>query len=176
VLLLSVVLTAVAPGCGNSAPTPPPVADARPPVPQAGWVVDTAHVLTDSERQRLSTMLADYHQETHHQIVVLTIPTLSGESIESYSMRVVEAWRPGYKGVNNGILVTLALKEHRVRIELGTGMEHYISDVRAKHIIDETMSPAFANREFFRGLEAGLQQLMGDARAFIVTPEDLHGS
>jgi uncharacterized protein len=88
-------------------------------------------------------LLADYHRETHQQLVVLTIPTLSGEPLETYSLRVANTWGLGYKGFDNGILVLLALQERKVRIELGKGMERYISDAQAGSIIEESMVPAF---------------------------------
>ena len=68
-------------------------------------------------------MLARYEHETSHQIVVLTLPTLQQENIEAYSLRVARAWGIGHKGLDNGILVTVALKERQVRIALGKGFE-----------------------------------------------------
>jgi len=140
-----------------------------------GWVNDTANVLSEPDRRRLSDKLSHYHEETFHQLVVLIVPTLSGESIETFSFRVANSWGVGYKGLNNGILVTLAMKEREVRIELGKGMERYISDVKAKSIVDSSMTPAFAKGDFAGGLEHGLDQLMEEARRFVVKATDLPG-
>lgn len=137
-------------------------------------VTDTAGVLTSAERKRLSKLLADYEDETHHQLAVLTIATLSGEPLETYSRTVANTWGLGYRGVDNGILIVLAMKEHKVRIELGKGMERYISDAQAKAIIDDTMTSAFARGDFAGGLEQGLKRLMADARRFVVNPSELH--
>jgi uncharacterized protein len=159
--------------CANQASADPQSRSDSVPIPAlTGWVNDTAGVLTVSERQRLSSLLADYQREIHHQIAVLTIPNLSNESIETYSLRVASAWGLGYKGLDNGILVTLSMAEHRVRIELGKGMEHYISDPEAKAIIDEDMVPAFEKGSFAEGLELGLRRLMTDARRYVVNPGD----
>lgn len=144
------------------------------PVPQhEGWINDTANVLSVADRQRLSDILNQYHRETHHQLAVLTVPTLSGESIEAFSLRVANAWGLGYRRVDNGILVTLAMKERRVRIELGKDMERYISDATAQAIISTTMTRAFAKGDFAGGLEGGLNQLMEKARGFVVNASDL---
>jgi uncharacterized protein len=103
------------------------------------------------------------------------VPTLSGESIETFSSRVANSWGVGYKNLDNGILVTLAMKEQAVRIELGKGMERYISDAKAKSIIESSMTPAFAKGDFAGGLESGLDKLMQEARRFVVKATDLPG-
>jgi uncharacterized protein len=140
------------------------------PVPQLGGrVTDTAQVLSADDRASLSKLLADYERETHHQIAVLTIPTLGAEPIEAFSMRVADAWRLGLRGWNNGILVTLAIRERRCRIELGTGMERYIGDVAAKAVINEQMAPEFARQHYALGLRAGLLKLMELAQAYRIT-------
>lgn len=133
-----------------------------------GRVTDVAKVLSPQDRAKLSQILAAYEQETRHQYAVLIVPTLSGESIESFSLRVVNSWGLGRKGVDNGILVTLAMKEQMTRIELGLGMERYISDQRCAAIIDEAMIPEFRRGEFTAGIEAGLVELMRAGRAFVV--------
>jgi uncharacterized protein len=86
---------------------------------------------------------------------------------------VANAWGLGYRGVDNGILIMLAIKEHKVRIELGKGMQRYISDAEARSIIDNAMTPAFARGNFAGGLEQGIERLMADARRFVVSPEEL---
>ena len=82
------------------------------------------------------------------------------------SHRIFNAWGLGRKGINDGILVFLAMKEKRVRIALGTGMERYISNADAKEIIDTEMTPSFRKREFAEGLEQGLKRLMEEGRRF----------
>jgi uncharacterized protein len=134
---------------------------------QTGRVTDRAEVLTAEDKQLLTQMLADYENETTHQIAVVTVPTLSGESIEVVSLRIAKAWALGRKGVDNGILVVLAPAEHRVRIELGLGFERYISNAQAGEIIQTKMLPAFRENEYFRGLKRGLRELMRLGRAFV---------
>jgi uncharacterized protein len=134
-----------------------------------GRVNDTANVLSNSDRARLTDILSKYEQETHHQIAVLTIATLGDEPIETFSLRTFNAWGLGFKGVDNGILVTLAMKEKRVRIELGKGMQRFISDADANLIIDKEMTPAFSKGNFSTGLERGLERLMDEGRRFVVT-------
>jgi len=118
-------------------------------------------------------MLEGYEQETSHQLAVLVITTLSEESIDSFSLRVANVWGLGQKGLNNGILVTLAIKERRVRIALGFGMEKYITNAMAQSIINNAMVPAFRKGDYLGGLQAGLELLMKQGRQFVVTQDDL---
>jgi uncharacterized protein len=112
--------------------------------------------------------LQKYQQETHHQIAVLIIQRLSGEKIEAFSLRTANAWGLGNEGVNDGILVTIAMQERRARIELGKGMQPFISDADAKEIMDAEMTPRFARGDISGGIERGLDRLMEEGRRFVV--------
>lgn len=143
------------------------------PVPRLeGRVTDVAKVLSEADRKRLAGMLTSYERETSHQIAVLLVPNLSGENIESFSLRVANAWKLGQRGLDNGILVTLAMEEKLIRIELGAGMKKYISNAAAQSIIHDSMLPAFRKNDFAGGLHAGLQELMKQARKFVVSPAE----
>ena len=137
-------------------------------VPNLGWVNDSAGVLTRAQQQRLASTLEQYQQETHHQITILTIPSLDGETIERFSLRTANAWGLANKGFDDGILVTLAMKEHRVRIELGNGMQRFISDADAQKIIDTDMTPLFSKGDISGGLGRGINRLMERGRRFVV--------
>ncbi|HEY2684104.1 MAG TPA: TPM domain-containing protein [Steroidobacteraceae bacterium] len=84
-------------------------------------VNDYAQVLQPDVKKQLESSLARYEKETTHQIVILTVPSLKGEPIEAYSLRVLNAWGLGRRGIDNGVLVTLAPSDRRARIELGVG-------------------------------------------------------
>jgi uncharacterized protein len=143
-------------------------------VPQLeGRVTDTANVLPLADRDRLAQMLARYEQETTHQFAVLIVPNLSGESIESLSLRVANAWGLGQKGLNNGVLVTVAVEERQVRIEVGLGMEGYITHAMAQSAINTVIVPAFRQGNYAGGLQSGLERLMTEGRRFVVTPADM---
>jgi uncharacterized protein len=144
--------------------------------PLQGRITDTAHLLSTSEVASLTALLADYERQTRHQIVILTVPTTGGETIESFSLRVANSWRLGLAGWNDGILVALAAQDHRIRIELGTGMEQYISNATAQTIIDKAMVPAFRMGDFAGGLRAGLLPLMDEARKFQIRDPSLSAS
>jgi uncharacterized protein len=131
-----------------------------------GRVNDADNVLSIEDQERLAKLLENYEKETKHQIAVLIVPTLGDETIESFCLRVAKVWRLGRKGIDDGIVICLAMKEKRVRIELGIGMNRYISNAEAKEIIDLEMTPLFSKKDFAGGLERGLKRLMEEGRRF----------
>jgi uncharacterized protein len=92
--------------------------------------------------------------------VVLMVPTAAPETIEQFSMRVTEAWKPGRKGVDDGIIVLIARDDRQLRIEVGYGLEGAVNDATAHRIISEIMVPRLRDNDFFGALQAGLAQLM----------------
>src|SRR4029453_9917186 len=92
--------------------------------------------------------------------VVLTIPTLDGESAEEYAVRVFAAWKLGQKGKDNGGLVVVAPQDRRMRIEVGYGLEGTLPDVAASRIIRNVMTPAFKNGDFARGSADGVAAIV----------------
>ncbi len=132
-----------------------------------GRVNDYAAILTPGVRAELENRLKGYEAETTHQIAVLTIPTLGGERIEVFSLRVANAWHLGREHLDNGVLVTIAPSERRVRIEIGTGMNRYVSDDDAKAVIEE-MIPHFRVKDYDGGLRAGLDRLLDLCRRYRV--------
>jgi uncharacterized protein len=132
-----------------------------------GRVNDLAGVLSPADVGRISGMLEGYERGTTHQLAVLIVPTLAGEAMESFSGRVFDAWKLGRRGVDNGMLVTLAIAERAARIDLGSGFEPHISDAKAREIMNESMIPSFARGEFAQGIERGLERLMDEGRKLV---------
>ena len=135
-----------------------------------GHVNDYAGLLRPQAREQLESSLARYENETTHQIAILTVSSLRGESIDAFSLRVAKTWALGRKGLDNGVLVTVAPTERSVRIELGTGMNRYVTDSDAKRIIDEVMIPAFREGHYDIGLLQGIDRLLVACRAYKVQP------
>ena len=94
-----------------------------------GRVNDYAGMLSPATVQDLEQKLAALEQSDSTQIVVLTIPTLGGDALEDFSIRVAEAWRVGQKGVDNGIIFLIARQERKIRIEVGRGLEGKLTDL-----------------------------------------------
>ena len=123
-------------------------------------VTDLTATLSDAQRSALDSEL-QRDEEKGSQIAVLLVPTTQPEAIEQYSIRVVESWKLGKKGVDNGLLILVAKDDHKVRIEVGYGLEGVIPDAIAKRVIAETITPRFKQGDFAGGLSAGSRRLSG---------------
>jgi uncharacterized protein len=126
----------------------------------SGRVTDNAEVLNDATRRTLTDRLKAHEDRTGDQIVVLTVPSLEGESIEEYAVRVFEAWKLGRKGKDNGVLVIVAPKDRRMRIEVGYGLEGTLTDLAAGRIIRNVMTPRFKAGDYNAGIDAGVQAIL----------------
>ncbi len=122
----------------------------------SGRVVDQAGVLSTQARERLAAMLQAHERATGNQIVVLTVPTLGGESVEDYAVRVFEEWKLGSRDKDNGVLIVVVPQDRRVRIEVGYGLEGTLTDATASRIIRDLMTPRFREGNYDVGIEAGV--------------------
>jgi len=121
-----------------------------------GRVVDEARILSPAARDRIAEMSRAHEQATTNQVVVLTVPTLDGESVEDYADRVFRTWKIGQKGKDNGVLVIVAPQDRRMRIEVGYGLEGTLTDADAARIIRERMTPRFRANDFDGGVADGV--------------------
>jgi len=123
-------------------------------------VTDLVGVLSDSEIQIIEKKILDLEKEKGSQIAVLIIPTTGEESIEEYSMRVVEKWKLGRKGIDDGVLFLIATADRKMRIEVGYGLEGAIPDAKAKQILDDFVKPYFKQGNFYKGIDTGVDLLI----------------
>ena len=120
-----------------------------------GRVNDNAEILSENARILLSEKLKEHEDRTSNQVVVLTINSLQGESIEEYSNIVFNEWELGQKDKDNGILIVVVPNEKRMRIEVGYGLEGTMPDIIASRIIREIMTPRFREGDFDGGITEG---------------------
>ena len=125
-----------------------------------GRVVDTAEILKPETRKQLGEQLRQHEQKTTHQVAVLTVPTLDGESVEEYAVRVFEQWKLGQKGKDNGVLVLVVPQDRRMRIEVGYGLEGTLPDAIAARIIRNVMTPRFKDGDYDGGIVAGVNAIV----------------
>jgi uncharacterized protein len=105
-------------------------------------------------------VLKQHEDRTTDQIVVLTVPTIGGDSIEEYAGRVFAEWKLGQKGKDNGVLVVVAPKDRKMRIEVGYGLEGTLTDAMASRIIRNEMTPQFKSSNFDGGIESGVAAIV----------------
>lgn len=125
----------------------------------AGYVTDEAGLLSSDQIAALNRELADYERKTSNQIVVLTVKSLDGQDIESYSIAVAEAWKPGQKGKDNGAILLIAANERQARIEVGYGLEGVLTDARSSQIIRNVLVPRFRSGDEYGGIAAAVSAM-----------------
>lgn len=117
-------------------------------------VNDFAHLFPDYNKFQLENKLVAYNDSTSTQIVVVTVENLNGYAEDDYSLRLGRKWGVGQKGKNNGIIILISKEERAVNIELGYGIESYISDRDAKQMIEYIMIPKFRGGDYFGGVDS----------------------
>ncbi len=125
----------------------------------AARVNDLAGALSPAARDRIERKLRDLEGQTGAQVAVLVIPSLEGESLEAYSVRVVQTWKLGRKDVDDGVLFLVAKNDRKMRIEVGYGLEPRLTDVLSRAILDERVRPRFRVNDFDGGVEAGVDAI-----------------
>jgi uncharacterized protein len=128
--------------------------------PLRGRVNDYAGAMSQDQARSLESQLAQFEQETGHQVAVLTIPTLDGEDIEGFSIRVAENWKIGKKGFDNGVILVVAIKDRRLRLEVGYGLEGVLPDAIANTIISNYIVPSFRAQDYAGGIIAGIDAVL----------------
>ena len=152
-----------APGQQPPAPTEaalPTLPDGRLAVPPLARVTDAAGVLGPAGRDQLEAKLAAFEQAKGSQIAVVVVPSTQPEPISDFTNRVGDAWKIGRKGVGDGVLITVAVKDRRVWISVARALEGAIPDVVATRITRELMGPQFARGDFAGGINAGVDAVM----------------
>jgi uncharacterized protein len=128
--------------------------------PLTGRVVDQANVLSATEREKLTPKLADLEQKSGIQLVVATVSSLQDQDIEPYANELFRTWKLGEKAKNNGVLLLVAPKERRVRIEVGYGLEGTLTDALSKIIIANAIAPRFKVNDFDGGVARGVDDII----------------
>ena len=128
--------------------------------PLKARVTDLTGTLNDEQQRALEAKLAAFEQRRGSQIAVLLVPTTQPETIEEYSMRVVQQWRLGRNGVDDGALLLVAKDDRALRIEVGYGLEGTLPDVTARRIVDEAIVPRFRSGDFAGGVDTGVDLMV----------------
>ncbi|MES2988490.1 MAG: TPM domain-containing protein [Pseudomonadota bacterium] len=118
-------------------------------------MVDAAEIIPQTQEAKLAGQLASVEMHTKHQFVVVTVKSLDGHTVEDYSNRLGNFWGIGRKEFNDGVLLVVAPSEHKVRIEVGKGLEKVLRDEEAMAIINDAILPRFKAGNMADGILAG---------------------
>jgi len=166
VSLAAAVLLASAAGAQAQSPPPAP----------AHYFNDYAGVVAPDVAARLDQKLKAFDDQTSSQIVVAVFPELPSPSLEDFTVRAAQAWRVGRSKLSNGAVLFVFVKDRKMRIETGYGLEGALPDATAHRIIDERITPAFRNNDYAGGLEAGIDAMMAATRGeYTASPAPARG-
>ena len=138
-----------------------------------GRVVDQAGLLSATDRVALTESLANLEAKTTDQLVIVTLKSLQGTSVEDYGYQLGRRWQIGQKGKNNGALLIVAPTERKVRIEVGYGLEGTLTDALTRYIIETSILPRFKAGDFPGGIKLGAAQIV---QVLAGDPKDLKGA
>ncbi len=131
------------------------------PIPTlTGWVIDQTATLTAEQKNSLERSLQAFVTRKGSQLSVVIVASTQPETIEQYSLRLVERWKLGRKNIDDGVLLIIAKNDRSLRIEVGYGLEGALNDAICKRIISETITPYFKQGDFYGGIAAGVLQIL----------------
>src|SRR5918992_1506443 len=125
-----------------------------------GRINDYAQMLSRDVARSLENRLEQFERQTGHQVALLTVPSLAGEDIEGFSIRVAESWKIGQKGFDNGVIFVVAAQDRQLRLEVGYGLEGVLPDAVASRVIREIVVPRFRDNDYEGGIASGLDAVM----------------
>lgn len=153
-LIINILLLAIATAC---LPVVNASAQQRSVPPQAGHLIhDEANVLSQQDQAMLEYLVKAEEDSTSNQIAVLIIPSLDGDEINSYALRVAQEWKLGDEKKDNGVLWLIAIKERQMRIEVGRGLEGVLTDAQSSRIDRNQVAPYFRQGDYSTGVKTGV--------------------
>jgi uncharacterized protein len=135
-------------------------------------VNDYTNTLTADQAQSLESKLVAFDDSTTTQIAVVIIPTLNGEDISDFNVKLGRAWGVGGKEFSNGVVLLIAKDDHKLNISTGYGVEGALPDITTKHIIDEQIVPNFKGNDYYRGIEEGTDAIIQAVKGEYKAPEN----
>lgn len=134
-------------------------------------VHDEAKVLSTETIAQLESQLKTHEDSTSNQIAILIIPSLQGEAIEDFALRVAEKWKLGQKDKDNGVLLLVAIDDRKMRIEVGYGLEGVLPDAICSQIIRNEMAPNFRRGDYNAGVTAAINAIVATIAGEYVASE-----
>ncbi|VAX33125.1 Beta-propeller domains of methanol dehydrogenase type [hydrothermal vent metagenome] len=128
----------------------------KPPATPRNYVVDLAGIIRDDVERKMDSYLRELEQKTTAQMIVLTVKSLDGESIDGFSLRIAEKWKIGQKGKDNGVLFTVASRDRKYRFEIGYGLEGILPDSLVGSIGRQYIVPYFRKGDYSTGIYAAV--------------------
>jgi len=126
-----------------------------------GYVNDFANIISDSEQIEIEAIISNYEKQSGNEIAVVTIQSLGDEDIDGYAVKLFEDWKIGKANKDNGLLMLFSMDERKMRIEVGYGLEPYITDALATNIRTKILTPAFQSGKYTEGIRQAIETIIG---------------
>ncbi len=126
-----------------------------------GYVNDFANVMSPAARTALESHLSAYEKSSTNEISVAVVQSLNGDTVENVAVEMFAQWGIGKKGADNGILLLVAVDDHKLKIEVGYGLEGALTDSEAGSIIRNVITPKFKQSDYDGGISAGVEAIIG---------------
>lgn len=139
------------------------------------FVNDYAKILSIEEKKSLEVKISNFEKQTTNEISMIIIPSLDGDSVENVAQGIFTKWGIGKKDKNNGVLILVALAEHKTRIHTGYGVEGDLTDIGTSYIQSEIMAPAFRENKYFLGIDRALDKIIESLSGNNIVPEGYAG-
>lgn len=153
-------------------PPHPATADIKIASPPTRWVTDTAGFLSPQVVAELDSQLESFEQETGHQVLVYVGTTSGGYPIEEWAVKAFEAWKVGRKGLDDGLVLFIMADDHKIKIEVGYGLESVVTDAKASQVINDILAPGIRNGDNDGAVKAAMASLLAtiSGKPFVPTP------
>lgn len=135
------------------------------------FVNDYTSTLTIEQKSSLETKISNFEKQTTNEIAIVIIPSLDGDTVENVAQDIFTKWGIGKKDKNNGVLVLIAMAEHKTRIHTGYGVEGNLTDIGTSYMQSEIMTPAFREGNYFSGIDGTLDKIIESLNGNNIVPE-----
>lgn len=142
----------------------------------AGFVNDFAGVLSAQDKMALEEKLSNFSKTYSNEISVAVVNDLGGDYIENYAVKLFEEWGIGKKGADNGVLVLVAINDRQMRIEVGYGLEGYLTDAQSNWIINNVMKPEFQAGNFYAGINGAVDKIILATQGEVIPSQKSSGN
>lgn len=134
---------------------------AQPSFPElTGRVVDKAKLFSQNQKNELISLLENHEKQTSNQVVIVTLNSLKGYDIADYGYQLGRYWKIGQEKKNNGVLLIVSIKEKKIRIEVGYGLEGALTDKISHEIIEYIIKPKFRQADYYQGIYQGAKAVI----------------
>lgn len=140
------------------------------------FVNDYTNTLSTGDKLSLETKIYNFEKQTTNEIAVVIIPSLDGDTVENVAQNIFTKWGIGKKEKNNGVLILVAMAEHRTRIHTGYGVEGDLTDIGTSYIQSEVMTPAFRENNYYLGLDGAVDKIIEALGGNNIVPEGYSGT